>query len=307
MNSDSCAVPLERRSCYAAAPMPIPLRSALATMLADWQDDVPPAWRSVLADTTLDPAIVSPTLTLADGEAIWPARRAAPLPGAPSGAYPFRALEGTAPEAVRVVVIGQDPYTKVSQATGRAFEQGDVAEWTGRPSPAPSLKRILQCVAEVRTGDRAYRAAQGGWGRVLADLRAETLDLEPPRALWDRWAADGVLFLNAALTFSRFKSDVRLRGHRPLWRPVVTTILAHLARRPTGALVVVAWGGDAQQVVAASGLEAAATAAGTWRRRVDVVSAPHPNAMTPPFLGRTNRLRDIDATLARLGGSAVRW
>lgn len=287
--------------------MPISLRTALATMLADWQDDVPAAWRPVLTNTTLDPTVVAPTLTLADGEAIWPARRAATLAGAPPGAHLFKALAGTAPDAVRVVVIGQDPYTKVSQATGRAFEQGDVADWTGRPSPAPSLKRILQCVAEVRTGERAYRAAQGGWGRVVADLRAGAIAIEPPAALWDRWGAGGVLFLNAALTFSRFKSDVRLRGHRPLWRPVLTAILAHLARRPRGALVVVAWGGDAQQVVAASGLQAEATNAGTWQRRVDVVSGPHPNAMTPPFLGDTNRLRDIDDALERLGGTAVAW
>jgi uracil DNA glycosylase len=288
------------------------LRTALEHLLDGWSADVPAAWRQILSGVQLDFAAVDAALTLESSETIWPGRKAAPPPGSPAGAHIFHALDGVSPQAVRVVVIGQDPYLHVSQATGRAFEQGDLKDWLGDPSVAPSLRRIVQCVAELRTSDAGYRTDATGWRRVVDEVRAAHLTLEhDPRALWDRWASHGVLFLNAALTFSRFDNAVRLRGHRPLWRPVWQAIVTHLVARHGRSLVAVAWGADAAHVLEDVRLKSLAEAAGTWQQTVDVIHAPHPNAQpkakgTSPFL-QTNRLQEIDATLTRLGGTAVNW
>src|SRR6185369_12848524 len=105
-----------------------------------------------------------------------------------------RAFDGITPDEVRVVVIGQDPYPHVEQATGRSFEQADVV--AGLTKVTPSLKRILQAVALARTGDRRY--VDGGaeaWQRVLAARAAGTLDLPPPLPMWDRWQGAGVMFV----------------------------------------------------------------------------------------------------------------
>lgn len=82
----------------------------------------------------------------------------------------FRALELTPPSAVRVVLIGQDPYHGPGQAHGLAFSVPG-----GVPKP-PSLRNLLQ---EFHDDTGAPIAGSG--------------DLTP-------WARRGVLLLNAVLT-----------------------------------------------------------------------------------------------------------
>jgi hypothetical protein len=59
------------------------------------------------------------------GGAIWPANV-------------FRALNDLDPAHVRAVIFGNDPYTKVEQATGRSFEQGDIGDWKTRSARSAS-------------------------------------------------------------------------------------------------------------------------------------------------------------------------
>ena len=63
------------------------------------------------------------------------------------------------------------------------------------------MRRILQALAEARSGKAAYVGA-GGWGLLKADL--STLKIEPPGKLWDLWRAQGAIFLNAGLTITLF-------------------------------------------------------------------------------------------------------
>lgn len=83
---------------------------------------------------------------------------------------PFRALRLVSPEAVRVVIVGQDPYPTAGQADGLAFSAEKV-------SPRPALRRIF----EVLEADRP------GWRR-------------PVSGRLDGWATQGVLLLNTALS-----------------------------------------------------------------------------------------------------------
>jgi uracil-DNA glycosylase len=82
----------------------------------------------------------------------------------------FRALELTPREAVRVVVLGQDPYHGPGQAHGLAFS---VPRGVAKP---PSLRNLLQ----ERADDLGLGIPEDG-------------DLTP-------WARRGVLLLNTALT-----------------------------------------------------------------------------------------------------------
>src|SRR5690242_10474093 len=109
----------------------IPLRDAMRKFLEGWRDDVPQAWRPIL--NGVEPALdrVRSDLVLRESETIYPGRKVSVPAGAPAGSYIFKSLDRLAPDRVKAVVIGQDPYTKVSQATGRAFEQGDLSAWAG--------------------------------------------------------------------------------------------------------------------------------------------------------------------------------
>lgn len=291
-------------------PMATLLRDEMSRLLHGWRADLAPAWSQALAGVEPDLAAVRADLALADGEVVFPGRKGRPPAGARADAHVFRALDGIAPEDVRVVVMGQDPYTRVEQATGRSFEQGDLTDWLGKPKVTPSLRRIVQALARRRTGRLAYLDGQGGWARVVADIRTGTLAIEGPRALWDHWQAQGVLFLNAILTFNRFQSDFQFQGHQPLWRPVLVRLLDVLVRRPDRALVCVAWGGKAGAAFKSARVEESARAAGTWESHVRVVTASHPNAFGAPppfFTGSGDPLQDVNDALVAMGGQAVDW
>jgi uracil-DNA glycosylase len=294
---------------YAAA-MATTLRDTMRALLDGWRGDLPPAWSHALAGVEPDLEAVRADLALADGEVVFPGRKGRAPAGARPDSHAFRALDGIAPADVRVVVMGQDPYTRVEQATGRSFEQGDLRDWFGQPKVTPSLKRIVQALARRRTNDLSYLDGRGGWARVVTDLKSRALAIPEPRALWDHWQAQGVVFLNAILTFNRFQPDYQFRGHQPLWRPILLRLLDVLVRRSEGALVCVAWGGKAADAIRSARVEEAARAAGTWGKRVRTVTAAHPNAIGAPppfFAGTRDPLQDVNDALVAMGGKAVQW
>ena len=90
----------------------------------------------------------------------------------------FYALEMTPFDAVRVVIVGQDPYHGPGQADGMAFSVPD-----GVKVP-PSLRNIFKEVQRDVYGDQFYPF---------------TTDLT-------RWAKQGVLLLNASLTVEAGKA-----------------------------------------------------------------------------------------------------
>jgi len=119
---------------------------------------LPPAWAEILPDWTAEQArAIGGSVAAVSGD----------RPIAPDD--PFRALRLVDPGAVKVVVIGQDPYPTAGHADGLAFSAG-----RGRPR---SLARVFELLAEARPG------------------------FVPPDA-WslDDWARRGVLLLNPVLT-----------------------------------------------------------------------------------------------------------
>lgn len=125
---------------------------------------------------------------------------------------PLRALRLTPPEAVRVVVVGQDPYHGPGQANGLAF---DVAPGVRTP---PSLRNIHKELA--REYGRAPQAA----------------------GLLEHWAAQGVLLLNTTLTVEHGAAA----SHSRLgWQAFTSALFNGLveSERP---LVFMLWGAHAQ-------------------------------------------------------------
>jgi uracil-DNA glycosylase len=109
-------------------------------------------------------------------------------------ADPFRALRLVPPEAVKVVVLGQDPYPCPGHADGLAFSAGQ-----GKPH---SLRRVFQVLAADRPG----------W--------------HPP-PLWrlDPWAAQGVLLLNPVLSVEVGASGSHMEcGWQALTSEIVKTL-----------------------------------------------------------------------------------
>lgn len=125
----------------------------------------------------------------------------------------FRALELTPLPAVRVVILGQDPYHGPGQAHGLCFSV--------RPGvrPPPSLVNIYK---ELRTD----------------------LGIQPPaHGFLESWAAQGVLLLNSVLTVeSGQAASHRDRG----WEKFTDAIVRLVAARPAP-VVFMLWGSYAQK------------------------------------------------------------
>lgn len=126
---------------------------------------------------------------------------------------PFRALELTPLQDVRVVVLGQDPYHGPGQAHGLSFS-------VKRPvRPPPSLVNIYK------------------------ELQADLGVAPPEHGELTAWADQGVLLLNAVLTV-RAREPNSHRGHG--WERFTDRVVEVLATRREG-LVFLLWGAAAAQ------------------------------------------------------------
>jgi uracil-DNA glycosylase len=182
----------------------------------------------------------------------------------------FRALELTAPQDVRVVILGQDPCHGPGQAQGLAFSVAP-----GQVKPPPSLRNMLK---EVRLDT--------GAPSICRD------DLTP-------WANQGVLLLNAALTVEGGAPQSHAgRG----WELLTDALLARVAAEPA-AIVFMLWGASAQRkrpLVEAAGRHLVLVA-----NHPSPLSALRPPL---PFMG-CRHFTQANAFLAmrRPGGTPIRW
>lgn len=124
----------------------------------------------------------------------------------------LRAIELTPPEAVKVVIVGQDPYFNAGQANGLAFSVNP-----GVKLP-PSLKNIFK---ELSSDIGCPEAVSG-------DLTA--------------WAEQGVLLLNTVLTVYEGSPNSHSKWG---WQKFVRSIFEACLRLPQP-VVFLLWGGQAR-------------------------------------------------------------
>jgi uracil-DNA glycosylase len=168
-----------------------------ADPLSGWRP-VLEAWQHSAAGQALLAAVDA---RLAAGATIYPAE-------------PFRALSLTAPESVRVLILGQDPYHGPGQAEGLAFSVP-----AGQRIP-PSLRNIF------RELQRDLGLSPPASGSLLA------------------WAQRGVLLLNTALTVEDGAAGSHARWG---WAALAHSIVASLAADPVPRVFML-WGAHAQAI-----------------------------------------------------------
>jgi uracil-DNA glycosylase len=125
---------------------------------------------------------------------------------------PLAALNDAPPGAVRVVIVGQDPYHGARQAHGLAFSVPDGV------TPPPSLRNILNEV----TRDCGCKPPGGG--------------------CLQRWARQGVLLLNSVLTVEQ---DQPASHARQGWEQFTSALIETLAREASPKVFLL-WGAHAQ-------------------------------------------------------------
>lgn len=132
----------------------------------------------------------------------------------PAGNQIFRALDLCPIDAVKVVILGQDPYPTKGHAHGLCFS----VEEHVRPFP----KSLLNIFKEIES-----------------DLGQPF----PPNGSLVRWAEQGVLLLNAVLTVEEGKPESHARKG---WELFTDAVINVLNERKSG-IVYLLWGAKAQE------------------------------------------------------------
>ncbi len=201
---------------------------------ADWQALLNAFWASATGDALLRQLQAQ----LDEGAVIYPPQ-------------PLRALARLAPDQVRVLIVGQDPYHGPGQAEGLAFSVAPGVR------PPPSLRNIFKELQRDL-----------GWGL-------------PRHGSLMAWADAGVLLLNTSLTVVHGQAA----SHAKLgWQVLTDQIVAEVARC-SPACVYLLWGAHAQ---AKAGLIESITR--QYGRAALVLRSNHPSplsALRPPepFMG----------------------
>lgn len=133
----------------------------------------------------------------------------------PPGKYIFNAFNTTPFNKVKVVILGQDPYHNPGQAHGLSFSVQDGV------APPPSLVNIYK------------------------ELESDINTTRPPHGNLTKWAEQGVLLLNAALT---------VEAHSPMshskagWHEFTNKVISTLSQNKDN-LVFILWGGFAKSKI----------------------------------------------------------
>jgi uracil-DNA glycosylase len=242
----------------------------LDTPLAGHFARLPPPWR------------VHPQDSLAQIAAFVDARRA-------TGAHiyppqPLAALMHGAPQDVRVLILGQDPYHGPGQAHGYAFSVPEGVR------PPPSLRNIFQELARDGFGDRAPIGATDPSANPGGNLR--------------HWSRQGVLLLNTVLTVEAGAPGSHAgRG----WEGFTDSVIDCVARSPEPRVFLL-WGAHAQAKRAR--IDAAAQTLPTDLRPL-VLLANHPSPLSArrpplPFIG-CGHFSQANRYLVEKGCAPIAW
>jgi uracil DNA glycosylase len=287
----------------------VTLREELRDFLVGWRSDLSAPWSAFFDGHEPDLDAVDSVLMSDPLAPVIPGRRHALQAGAPAGAHVFRAFDHVEPAQVSVIVIGQDPYPKVSRGTGRAFEDGSVTAWD--TSVAVSLQRRMQSAVSLRYGRPDLALSAQGWASIVALAQVGTVALEPVGAYFDRLQKDhGVLFVNAGWTLTKFVAggSPEQHAHIAMWRPVMHWLLQGISGRGGLPVVYLLLGGFAKRLFDASGVEQLARKSGRWGISIASVIHPHPNAQGPSgYLVSGNPMQRVNEVLASLGAASVKW
>ena len=229
------------------------------------QDEaLPESWRPALA-----PVLATPQARRLGG--FLKAEEAAGKRIYPPRGQRLAALELTPLDAVKVVILGQDPYHGAGQAHGLCF-----SVQAGVRTP-PSLINI-------------YKELHSDLGLAI-----------PAHGNLESWARQGVLLLNNALTVE----DGRAGSHQNLgWEAITDAAVAAVAARPEPCVFML-WGSHARKKAErVPGLMPGLGQAGHHL----VLTAPHPSPLSAHsgFLG-CRHFSKANAFLEASGRGAIDW
>ena len=181
---------------------------------------------------------------------------------------------------VRVVIIGQDPYTNLFDdrpvAIGRAF----------------ALRRGV-VLKSIRAGQSLVNIIEEA-KREFPDFEYDDRDCE-----LESWAEQGVMLINASLTGEQGMNE-KANSHQGRWKSFIRNCLLHIMNT-LPFCIFVAWGGNAQDII--KRVEPSPT-------KFPVIKSAHPSSLAVmannPFAG-SKPFTKINEYLVSFGSPPINW
>jgi uracil-DNA glycosylase len=193
-------------------------------------------------------------------------------------------LELIAPEDVRVVILGQDPYHTPGKANGLAFGYNE--SYTG-----PVDSSLYNIIEEIESsGYPTHHSCNIDGIEIFSALVDRSLE---------SWARQGVLLLNTRLTVETGKP----MSHAGIgWEPEITNVLRKIDELHGDKVVWLLWGAEAIK---------SAEKAGVTTSRKNVIHTSHPcrfsnNATAHPFSG-SHCFRRANEYLESVELNTIKW
>lgn len=255
--------------------------------LVGWKKKLPLCWRDAIGDMHLDFSALghawgSNSVTCGK---IWPDKDNI-----------FKAFQKpeVAPDRVRVVILGKEPYAKEDQATGRAFEQGDISVF-GRNNikyMRASIRGLMLAVSMAKCTGNTLDGLAELWARK------NQVRIKNQARLFDSWESQGVMWLNASLTFSEGDHADK---HIALWKPLIEKVFEVLGRRD----------GEQPIIFALWGVEARKSKEYIQQHlrpeNFCVLESAHPSSRKYDYFMNGNPLLAINKTLEHFGCPEIDW
>lgn len=146
----------------------------------------------------------------------------------------FRVFHLVAPEQVKCVLYGEDPYPRITSACGVAFWDKEITSWDDKTN-GNSLKNILKAILTVEN-HADYRTP-------ISECRdiAREINYKSPGNLFTHWIDQGIFLLNTSLTFS---NKMGKKAHFQFWQPFQIAVIKLLNNRENSPAYVL-WGNKA--------------------------------------------------------------
>ncbi|MCE1189006.1 MAG: uracil-DNA glycosylase [Ignavibacteria bacterium] len=145
-------------------------------------------------------------------------------------------------KALRVVILGQDPYPQPEVATGRAFEVNNVTSWLDKRINT-SLKNILKLLCKNQLGLLEIPTIS-----MVRESINSNFSILPPDRLFTSWEQQGVLLLNTAYTCKIGNTEVS-NSHTELWEPFSLAVISYIVQENPVCKWFL-WGKNAQKYAA---------------------------------------------------------
>lgn len=179
----------------------------------------------------------------------------------------FTALRLTPPEAVKCVIIGQDPYHEEGQAQGLSFS--------------------------VHQGVKVPRSLQN----IYKELRTDLGLTIPEHGCLESWAQQGVLLLNSVLTVYEGQAN----SHSGWGWERFTSRVIDLVERQPRPVAYILWGKSAQKKVEENRL-----GAGEYSRLILKSNHPSPLSANRGFFG-SRPFSQVNQFLSAHGIAPIDW